>query len=423
MRRLHFRLVELFGGIVSGVLTAAFTVGIVVTGVLVGGIVMVSRGRHRPERELESQRTQAGVALVQADDALQSADRELGFALAQFGERDTAEFRAAIDAAEEDRREIFRLHGMLVDDPAPGLRQRERADRIVMLAERIAASLGEHETAFRRRRSAESGARERLTRLRERSAAVRARHADEERARRHETPDIYSARALGAAADAPRLAAERLDAADAALARVDDALAQAVPPPVTDALDDADVAILAAERLLDDRAAAVARLDDVAAALDALAADARVQRTEALAVVDSAPDPDTAAAITRAVAGVDAALSSTVDARDPLPALTQLRGALDALDVALAAARTQAQRLSHAREALDAAMVTARIQLADAEAAGRGRGAAAARARLEQARRELELAERESSTDPVAALDAARRAITHARDADVLARY
>ncbi|MFN3708628.1 MAG: hypothetical protein ACK4SC_10170, partial [Microcella sp.] len=365
MRRLHFGLVELFGGVVSGILTAAFTLGIVVTAVLVGGIVMVSRGRHRPERELDSQRTRAGVALVQADDALQSAERELGFALAQFGERDTAAFRVAIDEAEQDRREIFRLHGMLVDDPAPGLRQRERADRIVMLADRITARLGEHEATFRRRRSAESGARERLTRLRERSDAVRARHADDERARQH-TPDAYSARALGAAADAPRLAAERLDAADAALARVDDALAQAVPPPVTEELDNADVAIAAAERLLDDRAAAAARLDDVATALESLAADARVQRTEALDAVGSAPDPDTAAGITRAVADVDAALASTVDARDPLPALTRLRAALDALDVALAAARTQAQRLSHAREALDAAMVTARIQLADA---------------------------------------------------------
>ena len=40
---------------------------------------------------------------------------------------------------------------------------------------------------------------------------------------------------------------------------------------------------------------------------------------------------------------------------------------------------------------------------------------------LAEAEEELALAER--STDPVEALDAARRAITHARDAEVLARY
>lgn len=415
---------ELIGGVVSGLITAVLTVGVIVAGVLVGGIVLVSRRRHRPEKALEDQRTRAGVALVRADDAIQSADRELGFALAQFGERDTAAFRAALDQAADDRREIFRLHGMLTDDPAPGLRQQERADRIIMLAGRIEAALGEQEQAFRRRRTAESGARERHTRLSERVTAVRARLADEEAAHQRDV-ERYTARALGAAATAPTLAAAQLDTAVAALARVDDALAAAVPPPVAADLDAADVAVATAERLLDDRAATVARLDDVASALTALAADARVQRTEALEAAGDAPDADTAAGITRAVADVDAAIADTADAdaRDPLPTLTRLRGALDALEVSLAAARSQAQRLSHAREALDAALVTARIQLAEAEAAGRGRGAAGARARLEDARRELALAEREASTDPVAALDAARRAITHARDADVLARY
>ena len=62
------------------------------------------------------------------------------------------------------------------------------------------------------------------------------------------------------------------------------------------------------------------------------------------------------------------------------------------------------------------------IGTADSFISGRrGRIGPDARTRLASARRELELARLEA--DPVAALDAARRAATLATDADALARY
>ena len=94
-----------------------------------------------------------------------------------------------------------------------------------------------------------------------------------------------------------------------------------------------------------------------------------------------------------------------------------------ALDTALASARNQAQRLEHARIALAGALVSAKSQLEAVralKASGRRVGADA-RTRIAEAERQLELAETEA--DPVEALDAARRAVTHARDADALARY
>jgi hypothetical protein len=50
-------------------------------------------------------------------------------------------------------------------------------------------------------------------------------------------------------------------------------------------------------------------------------------------------------------------------------------------------------------------------------------GSAGARARLEDAVDELRASRGMLETDPVGALDAVRRALTHARDAEVLARY
>ena len=92
------------------------------------------------------------------------------------------------------------------------------------------------------------------------------------------------------------------------------------------------------------------------------------------------------------------------------------------LDTALASARNQEQRLSHARTALTGALLGAHSQIDEARRAmSGGRAGVDARTRLAEAERQLMLAE--SEADPVEALDAARRATTAARDADALARY
>ena len=96
--------------------------------------------------------------------------------------------------------------------------------------------------------------------------------------------------------------------------------------------------------------------------------------------------------------------------------------AADALEIAVAAARNQQRRLDGARAALAGALVSAHAQLSAAsDYIGAHGGGAGARTRLAEGERELLIARNES--DPVAALDAARRAQTHARDADALARY
>ncbi len=105
---------------------------------------------------------------------------------------------------------------------------------------------------------------------------------------------------------------------------------------------------------------------------------------------------------------------------DPVDALDRIDDAAGALDVALAGARNQQRRLAHARDAYAGAVVSARSQIAEAKSVIGGAGVEA-RTRLAKRRRQLGLAE--VASDPVEALDTARRAITLARDADALARY
>jgi hypothetical protein len=109
---------------------------------------------------------------------------------------------------------------------------------------------------------------------------------------------------------------------------------------------------------------------------------------------------------------------------DPFADRDRLRSARDRLEVARAAARAAQGRLDGAREALGGAIAIAESQLGVAHAAiarGRDLVGAAARTRLAEAERQLVIARQEP--DPVAALDAARRAAARASDAEALAMY
>ena len=142
---------------------------------------------------------------------------------------------------------------------------------------------------------------------------------------------------------------------------------------------------------------------------------------------DAAPDADSGAAIIAAIADLESvrsAILARVALRDPVADLDALTRAVAALDTALATARNQTQRLEHARAALAGTLVSASSQIAALKqlVAGSGRGIGPeARTRLAEAERQLMLAEAEA--DPVEALDAARRAVTLARDGDALAHY
>jgi len=124
------------------------------------------------------------------------------------------------------------------------------------------------------------------------------------------------------------------------------------------------------------------------------------------------------AVLTEVAAALDAVEADA--ARRPTAAVTAIARLRDRLDLAVGDARTAQQRLKGARSALPGALAAARDQIARAEPRMPAAGADA-RVRLGSAQRELAAAR--GAANPVDALDAARRALRHAEDAVALADY
>ena len=121
---------------------------------------------------------------------------------------------------------------------------------------------------------------------------------------------------------------------------------------------------------------------------------------------------------------IDAELTAleTDAARRPTRTVDRIARLRDRLDLALGDVRTAQQRLRGARTALPGTLAAARSAIAQAEASvAHTHANADSRVRLVSAQREL--ASARQAQDPVAALDAARRAMRDAEDAKSLADF
>ncbi|MFC0680948.1 hypothetical protein ACFFGH_24220 [Lysobacter korlensis] len=406
---------------------AGITVGVVFALLTVLGIaLLVRRNRRaapasRPERAAE---LEAGSALLRLDDAVTASAADVAFAAAQFGADRARPFADALASARSDLAEAFRLKRRLDDaTPDDDRHRREWNRRILTLTERSLRSLEAHEREFSAMRSAEASAPERIRLARRRLDELRARTAERTRALEQLTPS-YDELAVSPARGAVQTSSAELAQAAQLIATAESGLAGPVTA-VGDAISAAELQLQRASASLDAADENERNLERAAGELERVTAAARAQLDEARARSAAAPDADSADAITRAVADVERVLAGQTAPgarRDPVRAVDEVQVALGRLDTALATARNQEQRLRSAREALDGALFSARSQIAAARSAiGDRSGGAGARARLTEAERELELALH--AADPVEALDAARRAATHARDADALARY
>ena len=414
-----------------GATVAVVTVVVVVGLLLVGGIVLLFRRRSGAQPSsaagMPALRTRANILLVRADEAVTAGEDELGFAVAQFGEAQTAAFTKTMADARGRLAEAFRLQQALDDSvPESAQKKREWTLQIIALCEAAVAAVTGQDRDFSSLRSAEADSPARIADLRGRIAAARARltpaaaQLDRMRA-------AYGEALVAGHGDAVETAETALDAADDSALDAEQRLSPSGVNTVAALLDDAEVSLRRAAGALDGVDRLGARLDAAASALDALLASSLDDLAEARAQRDAAPDAESGAAIIRAMTDVEAARASVSAAsapRDPVAGLDALSAAVATLDTALATARNQAQRLEHARTALVGTLVSANSQISALRSliGGSGRGVGAeARTRLAEAERQLMLAEAES--DPVEALDAARRAVTHARDGDALAHY
>ena len=413
--------------IVYGLGIAATTVVVAVVAVVIGGLVLLFRNRQgaRPTAAsgLKPLTTRAGVLLVRADEAVSAADNELGYANAQFGAASTAEFAATVHASRARLQEAFRLR-QLLDDAVPESAQRARewTLQIIALCEKLVAELDQFDRTFAARRGEEVDAPARLSAIRDAIAQVSDRLAPTEKARLA-LAARYDHSLLGSLEPVAKDAKRLLDEATAYADNAESGLSPAGVSAVTEQLRAAEERVHRAGVALDAVGAREKELVAASTALDALIASAKKDVTEAKKHRDAAPDPETGAAILAAIDSVNAALGG-VNATDPERSLDTVGEAVETLDAALASARNQKERLEHARTALAGTLVSARSQLSEVRAFISGSSArvgADARTRLAEAERQLMLAEAEA--DPVEALDAARRSVTHARDADALARY
>jgi len=407
-------------GLVVGVVVVAFI------GLMTAGVVLLARRSRRQALAPAPGRTDAGVALVQADDAVKNGADELAFAVAQFGDDRTRDFAATLATAKADLTRAFRLQQQLDDSEPDSDQQRaEWTHQIRALADGARGSVTAAAAAFDDLRRTEAGAPGTLKVLRSSLAALATRRA----ASASTVADLRTTYPDSAISTV----GANLDAADAALAAggkaadaADAALASSTVPHVSDQLKAVQDAVAAATQQLD---AIDHRRDELLAAeksIAALVTEATGAIAAAKTLRDAPPDPDSAAAVNDAIAALQKQLTAVAEPgrHDPAAQLDALVDASDALDVAVAAAQNQQRRLDGARAALGGAMVSAKSQIAavtDYIDGHRGGVGADARTRLAEAQRQLMLAQNES--DPVNALDIARRAQTDARDADALARY
>ena len=383
-------------------------------------------GARRERAALEQGRaaeTRAKGLIVQADNAVREAEREVAFAEAQFGAAVAREVRTAVETGRARLREAFLLQQRLDDaEPDTPAERRRWTARIEDLCRLALTSIGEAEAVLASRRNAERGVNEGVPALREYAARL-GRRRDEARNVLERLGSRFGPSALAAANGAAFRVDSALAGAETALAEAERRLGRSEPAAellavAADRLEHAQRDLAEIEGFELALAAAQSDAAAAAAALDAELIDARGER-------DRLADAEAAAALGAAVGQGSAVMAGRSEvAGDPFADRGRLRAARDRLEVARAAARAAQGRLDGAREALGGAIAIAESQLRVAEAAiadAGGTVGAAARARLAEAERQLLISRQEP--DPVAALDAARRAAARASDAEALARY
>ncbi len=408
----------------AGLALATFVVLVIVLGVVGFVVLFARRGDRGVARSggtgISELTRRAGTLLVRLDDSLRDADSELGYAIAQFGADGARPWADALGIARGKVAEAFRLRQALDDSiPDSDREKREWTLQIIALCEQAEAALGEQNAAFARRRGLEVNAAGTLedVQRRIRDTAARVAAARETLARLGQE---FAHGTFASVAENPDRADALLDEARTLADQGARGVTGTGVSNVSATLAKAEQAARRAGDLIDSVDRAAQNLGSASAALGALRASVVTDLAEAKAELAQAPDADSGEAIIAAIAQVEAITPSSP--ADPVADLDRLGAAVAGLDLALAASRNQAQRFAHARAAYEGTLVSARSQIAVArDLIAGGRAGVTARTRLAEAERQLMLAEAE--TDPVEALDTIRRAVTHARDADALARY
>lgn len=396
-----------------------FGVAVVLVVVAVFVVRAVRRG-PKAQAAAAAARDRAGSALLALDDAVADADVELGLAGAVYGGGAPASLARARVVATQVRDEGFADYRSIVDDGLSVPAARQLSARVTSRADQAVGMLrsaNEEHHAWLAKNAASGDAvaatRARLVEVEQelgdpdaRENELRRRFTDEE------TADVLLPTAR---------ARTQLQVARAALDRA----ASASGDPTASALGDltsAERALREAER---NAAAADQAYEQVLRAAAAVHGEIESARSlvRSGSTLHTTVPPEATEAISRALHEAQASIDGleAESERRPLHTIAEISRVRDRLDLAMGDALSARARLEGAKAALPGTLATARTLIGRAENSLAEVPAAEARIRVAAARDEL--ARARNAADVVEALDAARRAIVHAENADALVAY
>ncbi|MER7446568.1 TPM domain-containing protein [Microbacterium sp. NPDC097977] len=367
----------------------------------------------------EQVQTQAGAALVQADDAITSSREELGFAVAQFGEAATATFSGAIETAKAKMSEAFDLKQKLDDEIEDTVQDRRAWHiRIIGICDEIDDMLDANAEAFDALRKLEQNAPQELERVRAQRASVQSLLASAAPALATLTA-TYDAASIATVADNPAQAQERIELADRSIAAAAEAISAGQTGTAAFAIRTAEQSTAQAGQL----AQAVTTLGTELGEIEATAQALVTELQGDIATAQQLPDPS--GAIAAAASATQAELQRaqnhlTGSARSPQAALAALTAANTQIDAAIAQGRESVARAQRAVQMLEQTLAQAGSEIRSTREfieTRRGTVGSTARTRLSQAEVGLTRALDLRATNTEAALTEATHALDLARQA------
>lgn len=367
----------------------------------------------------EQVQTQAGIALVQADDAITSSREELGFAVAQFGDAATSEFSGALEVAKAKMSEAFELKQKLDDEIEDTVHDRRAWHiRIIRLCDEIDDVLDENTEAFDALRKLEQNAPQELERVRGERAALTPLLASGGPALAALSA-TYDASALSTVVDNPAQAQERAALADRSIEAAQQAITAGRSGEAAFAIRTAEQSVAQAAQLIDAVTALGAELAGIESQAQALVAELQADIAAAQQLPDAGGTLATVSATTaQQLQRAQADLSGT--SRSPRRVLEALTVANMQIDAAIAQGTQAVERARRTEQLLEQTLTQAGSEIRAARQyieTRRGTVGSTARTRLSQADAILTQALSLRSSDPEAALTDAGRALELARQA------
>jgi hypothetical protein len=413
---------EVIAGILAWAIPALVVFGVTAIAVaVIAWAIRSARKSPRARAAADALRAQAGAALVQLDDAVDELDLEVGLSGALYGGGSPASLRRARLTAQHVRDDSFEEYRAISEPDAAPVEIRRVSARIERRSTEalatIAAARAEHADWVRANVSAAA----QVVAARRRLDALRASMGDPA-ALVAELSSKFAEEEWSDASQAARAAIDHAADAERAL----DVAEQNTGDPTRTVLAD----LATAERALRRAESEARTLEEthrlVSQAAQAVPGEFAAARTalRQATVTREQLDPVDSDRLGAELRVIDAELTEIeVDAaRRPTRTIDRIARLRDRLDIALGDARTAQQRIRGARTALPGTLAAARNSVAHAESSvAHTRASADARSRLASAQRELAAARQ--TPDPVEALDAARRAMRDAEDAQALANY